>query len=256
MNKIGQITKNLGGVISKNSPHILTGLGCAGVLSTTILAVRATPRAIDILRDEEQYREKKHFLPMTKMEKVKLTWKCYIPAGVLGVTTIGCIVGANTVNMRRNAALASLYAVSETAFREYKTKVVQEIGKVKETKIHDEIARDHLVQNPLQNGNVIFTGTGDVLCYDKMSGRYFTSSHETIRQKVNDLNFRLRNEMRISLNELYYELNLPEIDLGNLMEFNIEKGEGKINPHYSSQLSQDGKPCLVIDFEVYPVYVD
>ena len=256
MKELSQITKNLGGVISKNSPHILTGLGCAGVLSTAVLAAKASPKALELIDYEETSRASKRLNPMSNWDKVKLTWKCYIPAGVVGVTTISCIVGANTVNMRRNAALASLYAVSETAFREYKTKVIQEIGKPKETKIRDDIAREHIQQNPLQNGSVIFTGNGDVLCYDKMSGRYFTSSYETIRQKVNDLNFRLRNEMRITLNELYYELNLPEIELGHLMEFNVEKGDGKIDPHYSTQLSEDGKPCLVIDFVVHPVYAD
>ena len=107
MNKIGQITKNLGGVISKNSPHILTGIGCAGVVSTAVLAVKATPKATIILEKEEEYRERKRLQSLTKMEKVKLTWKCYIPAVVMGATTIGCIIGANTVNMRRNAALAS-----------------------------------------------------------------------------------------------------------------------------------------------------
>ena len=50
MNKIGQITKNLGGVISKNSPHILTGIGCAGAVSTAVLAVKATPKATTISR--------------------------------------------------------------------------------------------------------------------------------------------------------------------------------------------------------------
>ena len=43
MNKIEAVAKNLGGVISKNSPHILTGLGCAGLVSTAILTGRATP---------------------------------------------------------------------------------------------------------------------------------------------------------------------------------------------------------------------
>lgn len=256
MKEISAITKNLGGLISKNSPHILTGLGCAGVLSTAILSAKATPKALDLIDYEEGYRESKHLNPMNQWDKVKLTWKCYIPAGVVGATTIGCIIGANTVHAKRSAALASLYALSESTFREYKSKVVREIGIPKETKIRDEIAREHILQNPLQPGSVIFTGNGDVLCYDKLSGRYFTSSYETIRQKVNDLNFRLRNEMRINLNEFYYELNLPEIELGNLMEFNIEKGEGKIDPHYSTQLSEDGKPCLVIDFAVYPVYAD
>ena len=254
MKELTQITKNLGGLISKNSPHILTGLGCAGVLSTTILAVRATPKAIDLIEYEEGYRDSKRLDSMTNWDKVKVSWKCYIPAGIMGVTTIGCIIGANTVNIRRNAALASAYALSETAFREYKTKVVQELGKPKETKIRDEIAKDHIHNNPPQQGSVIFTGTGDVLCCDKLGDRYFYSSYETIRQKINDLNYRLRNEMRMDLNEFYYEVNLSETKLGGLMEFNIDKGQ--IEPHFSSQLTEDGKPCLVIDLDVYPKYAD
>lgn len=250
MNDFTKITKNLGGIISKNSPHILTGLGCAGVLSTAILAVKATPKALAILDEETLYREQKHFIPLKKLEVVKLTWKCYLPASFVGVASIGCIIGANTVHVRRSAALASLYALSESAFREYKTKVVQEIGKVKETKVRDEIAKDHIAKNPPTSGNVIFTGNGDVLCYDKMSGRYFMSSYETLRQKVNDLNYRLRNEMSIPLNDFYYEIGLPSIDLGDLMEFNVEKG--LIEPSYSTQMSDEGKPCLVIDIEVYP----
>ena len=252
MKQISKITKNLGGLISKNSPHILTGIACAGVISTVVLAVKNTPQALAIIEEEERYRERKNIQSATKVEKVKLTWKCYAPATVMGVVTIGCILGANTVHTRRNAALASIYAISESAFREYKSKVVQEIGKTKESKIQDEIAKDHILKNPVHNNNIIFTGNGDVLCYETLSGRYFTSSYETIRQKINDLNFRLRDEMHISLNDLYYELNLEPIELGNLMEFNIDKGY--IEPQYSTQLTEDSRPCLVISVDVYPVH--
>ena len=252
MKGLMKISKNLGGLISKNSPHILTGLGCAGFLSTAVLAVKGTPKALSILETAQKLRERKRMNDLINLDKVKLTWKCYIPAGVVGATAIGCIIGANTVNMRRNAALASLYAVSETAFKEFKTKVAKEIGTTKVNKINDEVAREYVANNPPMSGNVIFTGSGEVLCCDKLSGRYFTSSYETIRQKVNDLNYRLRNEMTIDLNDMYFELGLPSIDLGHLMEFNIEKGQ--IEPNYSTQLTEDGKPCLVIDFEVYPKY--
>ena len=252
MNDITKITKNLGGLISKNSPHILTGLGCAGLLSTAILSAKATPKALIILEEEEEYRERKNFIPMSKIDKFKLTWKCYIPAGVVGVATVGCIIGANTVNMKRNAALASLYALSESAFREYKSKVVQEIGKPKETKIRDEVAKDHIAKNP-PNSNIIITGSGDVLCYDMLSGRYFMSSHETIRRVFNDLSYELRSEMRLDLNELYYALGLAPIELGKLVGFDLEKGQ--IEPIFSTQLDPNGKPCLVIDYDIYPKYV-
>jgi hypothetical protein len=250
--ELTRITKNLGGVITRNSPHILTGLACTGVISTVIVAVNKTPEALSILEDEENYRKKKHFIPLTKLEKAKLTWKCYIPAGVIGATTIGCIIGANSINTKRNAVLASLYALSESAFKEYKTKVVQEIGKTKATKVQDEVVKDHIAKNPPGN-NVIVSGAGEVLCYDMLSGRYFMSSYETIRQKFNDLNYELRSEMRLSLNELYYKLDLPPIELGDMVGFDLDKSQ--IEPIYSTQLDSNGKPCLVIDYDVYPNFL-
>ena len=245
------IMKNFGGMINKNSPQILTGFACVGVVTTTVLAVRATPRALQLLEDEESYRDKHDLDYMNGFDKVKVTWKCYIPAVVTGATTLGCILGASHVHSKRNAALASLYALSDTAFREYKSKVVQEIGRTRETKVRDEIARDRVLANPPTDG-VIFVGDGDVLCYDSLSGRYFKSSYESIRQKVNDLNYRLRNEMTISLNDFYYEIGLASIAMGDQMEFNVEKG--LIEPNYSSVLTEEGKPCLSIELEVYPCF--
>ena len=144
MNKIGQIAKNLGGVISKNSPHILTGIGCAGVVSTAVLAVKATPKATIILEKEEEYRERKRLQSLTKMEKVRLTWKCYIPAAVTGVCSAACIIGASSISARRNAALVTAYTISETALKEYKDKAVEVVGPKKEQAIRDAVAKEQL----------------------------------------------------------------------------------------------------------------
>ena len=59
-------------VLSKKSPEILTGIGVAGMITTTILAVKATPKALMLLDDAE--REKCE--PLTVTEKVKTCWKC------------------------------------------------------------------------------------------------------------------------------------------------------------------------------------
>ena len=252
MVEVTKILKNLGGIITKNSPHLLTGLGCAGLVSTAIMTAKATPRALVILSTEEEYRDKKKIVPLSNFDKVKLTWRCYIPAGIVGATAMGCIIGANTINTKRNAALASLYAISESAFREYKTKVIEEIGKTKETKIKDEIIKDRIANNPPNAGNIIISGSGDVLCYDYLSGRYFMSSYETIRQKINDLNYDLRSEMRLDLNSYYEAVGLPFIELGNMVGFDLEKGQ--IEAAYSTQLDTNGKPCLVIDLTVYPIF--
>ena len=243
MINLPQIAKNFGGVISKNSPHILTALGCTGVLGTAVLAGKASIRAYQILETEGD---------LTGPEIVQHTWKIFVPPVAMGAVSIACIIGANAVNAKRNAALAALYSLSETAFREYKTKVVEQIGKTKETQVRDAVARDRIANSPVDNSTIIVTGNGDVLCYDKLCDRYFTSSYETIRQKVNDLNYELLSDMWLDLNDLYYALGLPSSKLGDQMGFDLEKG--KIELDYSTQLDPSGRPCLVIDTTVYPKY--
>jgi len=237
--------KNLGGVVSRNSPAILTGLGCAGVLGTAILTGRATLKASEILKMEDDQ--------LPTVDVVKLTWKVFVPPVLMGATSIACIIGANSINSSRNAALAALYSLSETAFREYKDKVVEEIGRNKELKIRDNIAQDRVINNPVGDRTIIITGNGDTLCYDILSDRYFKSSAEKIRQQVLELNEDLRTEMWMDLNDLYYAIGLPSNKLGQQVGFDMDKGYIKID--YSSQLTPEGQPCLTIDTTVYPRYV-
>lgn len=249
--------KNLGGAVSRNSPYILTGLGCAGVLTTAVLTGHASLKAYAIIKEEEEYqldtpKEYPNPKPIPIVDAAKLTWKVFIPPALMGLTTIVCIIGANTINANRNAALAALYSLSETAFREYKDKVVEEIGRSKELKVRDNIAKDRVTNNPTGDRTIIITGNGDVICYDALSDRYFKSSAEKIRQQVLELNYDLMTEMWVSLNDLYYAIGLPSTKLGDQMGFDMDKG--RIEMNYSSQLTPEGQPCLVIDTTVYPKY--
>ena len=247
LSQVQQGVKNLGGVISRNSPAILTGLGCAGVLTTAILTGRATLRASEILKMEAPDEQ----LPVTEI--VKLTWKVFIPPVLVGASSITCIIGSNSINQRRNAAISALYSLSETAFREYKEKVVEEIGRSKELKVRDSIAQDRVTTNPVGDRTIIFTGNGEVLCYDALCDRYFKSSAEKIRQQVLELNEDLRNEMWLDLNDLYYAIGLPSTKLGNQVGFDIDKGYIQVD--YTGTLTPEGQPCLSIDMTVYPKYM-
>ena len=58
--------------------------------------------------------------------------------------------------------------------------------------------------------------------------------------------------MYVSLNDFYYEIGLPSIKLGDDIGWNIDNGY--IDLHFSSQLAEDGRPCLVIDYLYGPRY--
>lgn len=233
----------------KHSPEILTGIGIAGMVTTTIMAVRATPKALVLIEEEK---EKSNLDRLPPVEIVKTTWKCYIPAAITGTVSAACLIGANSVNSRRNAALATAYSLSESTLRDYQKKVVETIGEKKEQTVRDAVAKERLEKNPVENREVILTTKGDTLCFDVVSGRYFKSDIDKLKKVENELNRQMRDEMYISLNEFYYEIGLESIKLGDDLGWNID--DGYIDIRFSSQLATDGTPCLVVDYGYAPRY--
>ena len=246
--KLPKIIKSTQMMISKRSPEILTSIGVAGIFTTAVLAVKATPKALQMIEKETEVKGE----PLTKKETVKVTWKCYIPAVITGVTSAACVIGANNVNTKRNAALAAAYTLSETAFAEYKEKVVETIGKEQEQVVREAVIKDKLEKNPVKNSEIIMTGRGDDICYDALTGRYFKSDIEFLKKVENEINRKMRNENYISLNEFYAEIGLPGTKIGDNVGWNIDRGY--VDLEFSAMLTEDGQPCLVLDYSVEPTY--
>lgn len=249
MNKLSEIVKNVRTVIKKHSPEILTGIGIAGMVTTTVMAVKATPKAIILI---EKRKNEDDMDQLTFVETVKTAWTCYIPAAVTGGLSIACLIGASSVNARRNTALATAYTLSESALKEYQGKVVETIGEKKEQAVRDAISKDKIDRDPVSNKEVIITDKGNTLCYDVVSGRYFKSDIDKLKKAENELNRQMRDDMYISLNEFYFEIGLKPSSIGDDIGWNID--QGYINLSFSSQLADDGTPCLVVDYLVAPRY--
>lgn len=263
---IQKSTKDLSRSLSKNSPTILTGLGVAGLLTSIIMAVKGANRAQEILWREADFRrndwsrqtgESEESYPidpiLTTEEIIELTWKCYIPTAVMGLTTIACMIGANSIHLRRNAALVSLFSITETALKEYQAKVVETIGENKEEKLRGDIAQDKIEKNPPEKNAVIVTHNGSMLCYDSLSGRYFFNDVENIRRVQNDFNKRLMSEMSISLNEFYDDIGLEPIDMGAQTGWTIERG--MMNIFFAAKLTKDNQPCIVLEHKTLPTNI-
>lgn len=105
--------------LRKASPTILSGLGAAGVIVTSVLAVRATPKALRKIRADSKTNHDGDPEAYSKLEAVKSAWVCYIPAAISGTATIFCIFGANVLNKRQQAALTSAYALLNDSYNNY-----------------------------------------------------------------------------------------------------------------------------------------
>ena len=245
------IIKSVGAAASKHSPELLTALGIANMLAGVVFAVRATPKAIDIIKAEEGEKGK----PLTKPEIVAAAWKPYIPTAVFCVAGVICFVASTAVSRNRCAALTAAYTLSETALREYSEEVKAAVGEKKEQAIRDAVAKETLTKHPLGEREVIITGGGDILCFDPLTNRYFKSDRDRLMRAMNELNKRMRDEMRVSLNDFYDEIGLSEAEVGEHLGWDIDNGKGYIDLDFSTQLADDGTPCLVVGHNHPPIYL-
>lgn len=249
MDSVTNMLNRLQFTMVKHGPEILTGIGIAGMVTSTIFAVRATPKAIQLLDEETDNKGDELTVP----EKIKTCWKCYIPTAVTSVASIACLIGASSVNSKRNAALAAAYNISTAALTEYKDKVIETVGEKKERAIRDEIAKDKIEKNPVHTKEIIMTGKGKTLCYDGIFGRYFESDMDTIRRALNTINREIiHGDMYASLNDFYDAIGIGPIRIGNELGWNIDDGE--IDVDFSAQLTDDGRPCIVLMYNVAPRY--
>lgn len=237
--------------ITKYSPEILTGLGIAGMITTTVLAVKATPKALNLIEDKKQELNLNPEDRLHPVDTVKATWKCYVPAAATGLTSIACLIGASSVNAKRNAALMTAYNLTATALADYKDKVIETVGEKKEQIIRNKVAEEHVNREPVNPSAIIVSGNGTTRCFDTITKRRFISDIETIKRTINELNRRMVNgEDYISLNDLYSELGLECVSIGEDIGWNVTSG--LIDVNFSAQLDTDGIPCIVLDYTIAP----
>jgi len=258
MNKltVAKLFKDFKRVASDHSPEILTGIGIAGMITTTILAVKATPKALELIDAKKEELELHPDDNLTPVETVKVTWKCYVPAAVTCATATACLIGANSVTSKRNAALATAYNLSTTALAEYKEKVIETIGEKKEREVREKVSEEKLKRDPVDKTTVVFTGTGSTRFYDSISKRRFISDRETIRRIVNDLNAdMLDGDDYVSLNTFYYELGLEATEYGDEVGWNVSKDgkrDGMIRVDFDAMFDTDGQPTAVLTYDIKP----
>lgn len=240
--------------ISDNGPSILTAAGIAGMFAAGILAVKATPKAMEKI---EQKKKEDHHKELTAVQTVQAAGPCYIPAVTTAIASAVCLIEANSEHGRRNAALATACGITENAFREYRSKVVEQIGEAQENVILEAIDRDRIQKNPPPDDYpepTHISGGKDELCCDSF-GRYFYSTREEIESTINQINWGMnRGDMYISLNDVSERLGIDcsADEVGDRLGWNVAKG--LIEVHFSTVLVDGRKPCLAVHYRNAPYY--
>lgn len=238
----------------RNSSTILTCVGAAGVVMTTILAVKATPKALILLEEAKQEKGEE----LTKIETVVVASPAYIPTILVGTSTIACIFSSNILNKRQQAAITSAYTLLSTSYNEYKNKVKELYGEDIDDEVRNEIAKDKYED---QDVEVL---EGEQLFYDEFSRQYFTSTLFKVQQAEYYLNRDLIMRDYAYLNEFYEHLDIDPIDGGWKLGWSTGSclaayWQTWIDFTHKRMIMEDGTECIRIimfqepfaDFENY-----
>lgn len=251
--------KHFLGVVGRNTQHhiptILTVSASIGVVATAILSIKATPKAVILLEERrEEIADRMglepHSINISSKEVLKISWRPYIPAILMGGATLMCIVGANTVHLRRSAAVLSAYTLTDKAFTEYRDQVKDVFGDKGHEKVQDKVAKALIESNPVDKEVLLDKDETKVLCYDSMSGRYFKANVEDIRKAQNDVNEIILKDMYASQNDFYERIGLRRTELGDMLGWDLDT---MIDISFSSTLTVDNQPCLTILYNKYPI---
>lgn len=193
--------------LKRNSATILTCAGGVGVIATAVMTAKATPKAMQLL--EEAKHEKGEEL--TNLEKIRVAGVAYIPPLLVGASTIACIFGANALNKRQQASLMSAYALLDSSYKEYRSKVKDLYGEDADENVKNEIAKDKYENDniPQENGLELF--------YDEFSGRFFRSTLEKVQRAQYEINRDLTLRDWATIDEFYDYLDIPHVDGGDII---------------------------------------
>ena len=247
-------------LLNQNSSVILTGVGVVGTVGTALLTGRASFKAAGVLDHAKKEIEKDiernvltsngdGFVPyLSRFDVVKLTWRFYVPPVGTGIITVSAIVFAHRIDAKRVVALTVASGISERALKEYREKVVEKLGDRQDTKLRDEIAQDRVNASP-PGRELVITGDNQVLCQDGLTGRYFNSTMEELHRAENKINHIINNQMGASLSEFYDEIGLAPTAYSDEVGWNPDQ---LIELRISATMSQDSRPCMVVDFQPHP----
>lgn len=233
----------------RHGSEIAIGFGVAGLLSTTVMAVAATPKVMRLL-DERKEELEVDELPASEI--LKTAWKPYVPAAATAVASVSCIICGTKSSLRKRAAIVTAYQATRNAYSDYRAEVVNTLGEKKEKQLRDAVAKKNLQDAEVADRTVVVTSSGKSKCYDAYNDRYFESSIEAIKKAENRLYRDIMHDINgfASLNDFYDEIGLSHVKSGNLVGWNVNT---PIEISFSAQLADDDTPVIVMNFLPEPI---
>ena len=237
--------------LKKHSPEILVVTGVVGVVTSAVMACKATTKVSAILEQAgeqidtihevaadpkmaDKYSEtdsKKDLAIVYTQTGLKLV-KLYGPSVLVGVASIGCILASNNILRKRNAALAAAYTLVDRGFKDYRGRVIDRFGKDLDRELLYNIKAEEVEETVVdENGEakivktVVNTVDPNLTSpYAKFFDEYCTGwtkdadfNYVFLKQQQAEATKRLKAEKYLFLNDVYEMLGIPKTKLGQVV---------------------------------------
>lgn len=235
--------------IRKHSPEILVASGIVGVVTSTVMACKATTKIDEVLTESKEHVEmtkkyvedngftekytendyKKDLTIMYTQRGMKLV-KLYAPAVILGTVSITAILAGHNILRKRNVALAAAYATVDKGFKEYRGRVIERFGEeldkelkynikskdIEEVKVNEETGKEEISKKTVNVADPNAYSDYARFFDDGCTG--WTKDPEYnlmfLKDQQRYANDRLQSKGSLFLNEVYDMLGIPRTKAG------------------------------------------
>ena len=275
INSVSYNAHRIGFKIKKASPEIMVVAGVVGVVTSTVMACKATTKVNDILEEtrkqvddvhnvldsdvvsEDEYNNddaKKDLAIIYTQTGVKLI-KLYAPSVIVGALSITGILASHKILKKRNVALTAAYATIDRSFKEYRGRVVERFGKELDRELRYNIKAQEIEEKTVdKDGNEIVEKKTISVVDPNMYSDYarifdngsmgWTKDPEYnlmfLKLQQNQANDRLRAQGYLFLNDVYDMLGIPRTKAGQIVGW-IYDEENPVGDNF-------------VDFGIYDIY--
>ena len=253
LNKVTRTFYKTAFKLKKHSPEILMVAGAVGVVTSTVMACKATLKVDEIMEETHDNVDKIHEATETGVtcagksysqedSKMDLTIvyvqtgaklaKLYAPAVAVGALSLTAMISSHVILKKRNIALAAAYTALDKGFKEYRGRVIERFGKELDHELRYNLKAVEVEEKVVKEDGTEETVTTTVNAVDPTTLSDYTFIYDDgcdgwtkdpelnkffLKSQERYANERLQKKGHLFLNEVLDMLGLPRTSTGQVV---------------------------------------